>query len=111
MIQMDMFTDCQNERSPYGGDPPSQKHSGTSQAAAAQIKYKVGDLHRAILSHLLEVGGATDEQLMDALDMGGNTERPRRRELQLMGYIEDSGKTAVTRSGRSAVVWILSQAP
>lgn len=40
----------------------------------------------------------------------GNILRPRRRELELMGIVEDSGKTALTRSGRSAVIWKLVKA-
>ena len=39
--QFDLFG-----RAPYNGEPPSQKHSDTSRRAAAQIKYRVGDLHR-----------------------------------------------------------------
>lgn len=92
---------------PYGGEPPHQKHSRTSRAAAASIKKRIGPLHRRILDYLNATpDGATDEQMMAALDLGGNTLRPRRRELQLMGYIRDSGRTALTQSRRSAVIWI-----
>lgn len=38
-----------------------------------------------------------------------NTQRPRRRELELMGRIEDSGQTRLTRSRRAAVVWRIAQ--
>jgi hypothetical protein len=94
---------------PYGGDPPSQRHSRTSRAAAAQIKHRVGPLHQKLLNYLREhPRGASDEQLMDALNLGGNTERPRRRELQLMGYICDSGRRTITRSNRQAVMWVVS---
>lgn len=94
---------------PYRGEPPAQAHSATSLAAAASIKTAIGPLHRQILDHLKSSpNGATDEELMHALDMGGNTERPRRRELELMGRIVNSGKTRRTRSGREAVVWRIS---
>ena len=67
---------------PYAGEPPSQRHSDTSIAAAEAIKAKVGPLHRKVLDYLLaHPEGATDEQLMDGLRMGGNTLRPRRRHL------------------------------
>jgi hypothetical protein len=89
---------------PYRGEPPAQRHSQTSKAAAAQIKKAIGPLHKLILAHLKD-NPSTDEEIMSALDMNGNTERPRRRELELMGKIEDSGKTRLTRSGRTAVVW------
>jgi hypothetical protein len=90
----------------YGGVPPHQKHSATSEAAAVSVQQRIGPLHKKILNYLEQNPvGATDEQLMEQLDMGGNTLRPRRRELQLMGRIGDSGKTRLTRSGRNAVVW------
>lgn len=93
---------------PYGG-PPAQRHSRTSQKAAASIKYRIGDLHRAILQWLeSNPQGACDERMAGELDMGLNTFRPRRRELQLMGYVEDSGRTEMTKSGRGAVVWTTS---
>lgn len=94
---------------PYGGGPPHQRHSATSKAAAESVRVRVGPLHQKILAHLRECGGATDEEIMGALDMGGNTQRPRRRELQLMGMVKDSGLTRQTRSGRAAVVWIIAQ--
>lgn len=37
--------------------------------------------------------------------MSGDTERPRRRELQAAGFIADSGRTRLTPAGRAAVVW------
>lgn len=93
---------------PYGGEPPSQKHSPTSKEAARRIKKCVGKDHRAILTYLQHhPEGATDERLGEELALGGNTLRPRRRELQLMDHIVDSGRQALTHSGRHAVVWIV----
>jgi hypothetical protein len=46
--------------------------------------------------------------MSDALEIIQNTFRPRRRELELMGYIVDSGRIEQVRSGRDAVVWILT---
>jgi hypothetical protein len=92
---------------PYNGSPPAQAHSQTSQEAAEKIRHRIGPLHARILDCLDKYpAGKTDEQLMNALDLGGNTLRPRRRELQLMGLLTDSGRTALTRSGRNAVVWV-----
>jgi len=93
--------------------PAHQRHSPTSKAAAEAIKPRVGPLHREILSYLARVEfidgiGATDEKMQRDLDMPANTQRPRRRELQVMGLIVDSGKTRATRSGRQAVVWTLA---
>jgi hypothetical protein len=108
--QKDLFGD-QPPAAPYGGHPPYQKHSATSKQAAAQIKDRLGPMHKAIIEALTRRGarGATDEELMAELDMGGNTERPRRRELQLMGRIEDAEITRLARSGRNATVWRLKQ--
>lgn len=88
--------------------PAHQRHSPISKAAAEAIKPRVGPLHRAILDRLRFYDGGTDEELQQDLDMPANTQRPRRRELQVMGLIVDSGKTRATRSGRQAVVWTLA---
>lgn len=94
----------------YGGEPPHQSHSTTSQRAAAQIKDKIGPLHKKILSYLDRYpNGACDERLGRELDMPMNTLRPRRRELQLMQRIRDSGRTESTDSGREAVIWIINR--
>ncbi len=92
---------------PYRGEPPSQAHSPTSVAAAASIKKSIGPLHKLILDYLKD-RPSTDEEIMTALLLPGNTERPRRRELELMGRIIDSGETRLTRSRRLATVWKLS---
>jgi hypothetical protein len=93
---------------PYHGHPPAQAHSETSRAAADSVAHSIGPSHERILALLHDRGerGATDEEMMEALDMGGNTQRPRRRELQLMDMIHDSKTTRPTRSGREAVVWV-----
>ena len=94
-------------RSPYNGEPPSQAHSPTSIAAAVAIKPTTGRLHRVLIAELAH-SPATDEELCDRTGMGGNTQRPRRRELQLAGLVVDSGITRPTRSGKEAVVWRLA---
>jgi hypothetical protein len=92
---------------PYDGEPPAQKHSRTSRDAATSIKHHVGPMHRRILDWLdLYPAGGSDERIARELDMGQNTFRPRRRELQLMEYIENSGKTELTRARREAVIWV-----
>lgn len=96
----------------YGGEPPSQKHSRTSQSAAASIRKRIGPLHQKILKYLQDnPRGNTDEALGTNLGIVMNTLRPRRRELQLMGRVRDSGRTALTVSRRSAVIWILETKP
>lgn len=92
----------------FAGSPPHVAHSDTSRAAAEAIAPKISVLHREILDHLSLVPGATDEEMQHDLFMGPNTQRPRRRELQLMGRIVDSGLRRPTSSGRAAVIWKLA---
>lgn len=88
-------------------DPPAQQHSATSVAAADGIKPTAARLREMVYDAIKDAGthGLTDEQIQDALNMGGSTERPRRRELEQAGRIRDSGKTRLTKSGRKAAVW------
>lgn len=91
---------------PYRGEPPAQKHSPTSKAAAEKIKKAIGPLHKEILAHLRNcIDGATDEEMQTNLEMSANTQRPRRRELELLGRVINTGTTRKTKSGRDAAVW------
>ena len=109
MNTRDLF-DAAGLRLPYNGEPPSQAHSATSQAAAASIKKRIGPMHKRVIAYLKDRPdfGATDEEMMAALNMGGNTLRPRRRELELMKRVWNSGMTRPTKSGRAAVVWTIT---
>lgn len=89
----------------FAGRPPSQRHSETSIAAAVAIKPKVGSLHARVLTYLRDCGPATDEEMQTGIPMGANTQRPRRRELEMGGLIADSGKRRANSSGKMAVVW------
>ena len=71
--QTDLFGEL-----PYGGEPPSQRHSDTSRAAAERIKKRIGPLHLKVLNFLSAVGGATDEEMQQHIPMAANTQRPRR---------------------------------
>ena len=88
-------------------DPP---HSGaeTSRAAAEAIKPGVLTLRARVLRHIRECGdhGCTDAEGQAALEMSGNTYRPRRLELEQLGRIRQGKTTRKTPSGRSAVVWV-----
>ncbi len=88
----------------YGGHPPHQRHSETSATAAEEIQPKVGHLQGVVLA-AISGRPSTDEELIYGIPMAANTLRPRRRELQLMGLVEDSGERRHTRAGKLAVVW------
>lgn len=94
-------------REPYRGEPPHQAHSTTSTAAADSVAPSAGTWRRRVYQALVAElpDGLTDEQLASQLGMRANTERPRRRELQLTGHVVDSGQRRLVRSGRQAVVW------
>lgn len=105
--QPDLFAVKTPDRAPYRGEAPSISHSETSKEAAKKIQKAIGPLHEKVLAYLeANPNGATDEQMVNAIPMAANTLRPRRRELELMGKIKDSGRTGLTLSGRSAVVWV-----
>lgn len=93
----------------YDGLPPHQRHSDTSKGAAQELEEERRRTLRAqVLGFISLMGGdgATDEEMQLAMDMEGNTERPRRRELQLAGLIVDSGRRRLTTKDRKAVVWV-----
>ena len=54
--------------------------------------------------------GATDEEIQRGLGMTGNTQRPRRKELEKAGAIVAEG-TRKTSSGRAAAVWRIAPPP
>jgi hypothetical protein len=92
-------------------EPPAQRHSPTSVAAAKQIRKHLGPLHARILAFLAtRPEGATDLEMQAELKMDPSTQRPRRIELLAMGKIESFGTTRPTPSGRAAVVWHRRQA-
>lgn len=79
--------------------------SPTSEAAAESIKPHTCRLRMEVLRTITATGGLTDEIGSSYSGIAANTWRPRRRELQVLGMIRDSGETRPTKSGRKAVVW------
>ena len=82
--------------------------AATSHAAAVQELPATGSKRHAVYQFVLDhhEHGATDEEIQTGLDMNPSTQRPRRVELVEQGLLEDSGRTRLTRSRRSAVVWV-----
>lgn len=85
-------------------EPPRQRHSDTSTAAAEQIRLSVTLLQSVVLEALRQ-GPANDDELCVRTNLQGNTLRPRRIELLRKHLIKDSGERRKTGSGRKAVVW------
>jgi len=89
-------------------EPPHQAGNAPSAAAAASIKSVRTSIHQQIITYLMsKPNGATDQMMQDDIGIEPNTQRPRRRELQEGNIIKDSGRTAATRSGRKATLWVL----
>lgn len=84
----------------------------TSEAAAKAIAERVPALRQKVYDFIASkgLGGATDEEVCDALKMIGSTERPRRIELVEAGKVVESGQRRPTKSGRQAIVWIAQAA-
>jgi hypothetical protein len=89
------------------GPAPAQRHSRTSLDAAKVIEPGAGTDRMRVLMALRDAGsrGMTDDELQDALNMPGDTERPRRISLCEVGLVWASQEWRKTRSGRDAVVW------
>lgn len=75
----------------------------TSHEAAASVYMTEGQ--RIVLRALLTIGPMPDEELVASVNLSPSGARSRRAELVSMGLVEDSGETAVTSTGRRAIVW------
>ena len=62
---------------------------------------------RLVLATLQDRGPMTDERLVEVLDgaMSPSGARSRRAELVALGFAYDTGRRAVLRSGRHAIIW------
>jgi hypothetical protein len=85
---------------------PYQAHSQTSKAAAIDIGVVRTKLQVKVLTYIASrPDGAIDEECQLDLRMNPSTQRPRRIELQELGFVVDSGLKRPTSSGRLAIVW------
>lgn len=86
----------------------SAPHNGTrtSRDAAHAIKPHVAAQRGRILTLLAaHPEGLTAQEIQERLSLSGDTVRPRLCELREGGSVRDSGRTRLTASKRSAVVW------
>lgn len=77
----------------------------TSKAAAVEIESRTYVIRLKIWLHLIEAGPLTDEAIAHDLQLGGNTERPRRGALVTEGCVIDSGERVKLQSGKSGIAW------
>lgn len=89
-------------------DAPGHNDVGTSVAAAAAIKPKLGRLQRRALVSIRDAGphGLTADELAARLDMARWSIQPRTTELKRKGLIRDSGQRRPNCTGKLAIVWI-----
>jgi len=83
-------------------------HPATSYEAADAIAPAKPKQQALVRAYLAAHGPATDQQMQDALHMTPQSQCPRRLELLEKKSIRNSGKTALTRAGRNAILWELT---
>lgn len=94
----------------YNGLPPHVRWSDTSAAAALSMVGETSRIRRRVLWYVAGcTQGATCDEVEVALDLRHQTASARIRELVLLGCLEDTHQRRRTRSGRTAVVWWLTQ--
>lgn len=92
--------------------PPVRRDAPeTSHIAAKRIARHAAKQRTEVLSVIVKAGafGATDAEIEHATGIRAQSVSPRRGELRTLGFIVDSGKRRLTRSGRPAMVWVLSE--
>ena len=84
---------------------PYQKHSPTSRAAAESLDDVTG-LRLKVLNYIRSrPDGATDIEIQRTLNMAGDTQRPRRIELQAAKLIKPVGKRIPIGKKRESTIW------
>lgn len=89
---------------------PYVAHSDTSKEAAASIEGQLGRLEQLVFNAVEMAGiyGATCDEIETQLNLSHQTASARIRALAKLGRIADSGNRRKTRSGRNAVVWVVT---
>ena len=89
--------------------PPHQRHSRTSRESAAAVAPKFSERMHQLLGRFA-IQGMTDLEGQQQTKILGDSYRPMRVTLTKLGYLEDSGNTKPTESGRKAVIWTITDA-
>lgn len=112
-VPIDRAPHCPRCGEPQGPLPLRAPHSNetTSKEAAESLKVdQLGKLEFRVWYFVAKQReyGATDQEIERGTGLGGNTVRPRRRTLIMLGLLKASGKVRTTHSGRKAIVWTTS---
>lgn len=89
----------------YQGVPPHSNPT-TSREAAVRIKPSAKSLREKVYEAIRRDNGLTCDEVCAILRIGGNTARPRIRELVLEGRVRDLGQRRKLPTGRNAIVWV-----
>lgn len=90
-------------------EPPAQRHSATSRAAAKSIKPYAPSIRQRVLEVIIKEGPISDQRIAEVLGMAENTVRPRRVELVADGWARAAPDTVLTRSRRQATAWVAAE--
>ena len=85
--------------------PAPYSDHDTSRDSAQEIGPHLARLEAAVLQRIKCMGGACAHELEAALNLSGNTVRPRLVALAGKGLIRKTDRTRKTPSGRNAAVW------
>lgn len=85
--------------------PNDSPVSDTPRTATAAPSVAASQRARVLNMIASSLAGATDDEIQAALKIPGNTERPRRKELETAGRIRKSG-TRKNAGGRACAVWV-----
>lgn len=97
--QHDLFSD---------GPQPFEGKTDTSREAAAFVAPLTGNLRIKVLNFIKKRGdlGATLHEIADGTGLSLQTVCARRKELEEMGFVKDSGSRRKNPSGRTGIIWI-----
>jgi len=86
-----------------------EKKQNTSKMAFDSMKPHLSKIYKKILFSLHQEGKSTDDNLELRLEMSHQSLSACRRHLVKKGYVEETGDTKPTRSGRKAKVWKITE--
>lgn len=89
---------------------PFQKHSETSKAAAEKFSVKAPGARRQCYDYIQANEPCSDRDQQRGLDMPGDTQRPRRIELESAGHVRAVG-TVDDEDGTGRVVYVATDKP
>lgn len=90
-------------------DAPGKFHKNapdTERAAAFAVRPKTGTQRMKVLNAIIGSDGLTDPEVAELTGLYLYSAAPRRNELALGGWVEDSGARRETDNGGLAIVWI-----